>query len=105
MSSRLHWKAKWPQILRPGAVLRRQVRDHCVRALRVDPIPRDTRLFVWHRDGGRCRNCGSDRELQFDHIIPRALGGSNVADNIELLCRTCNLRKGATLFAPLCDPR
>ncbi len=63
-------------------------------------IDHDTRLFVWNRDGGRCRNCGSTVELQFDHVIPVALGGANTAENIELLCRTCNLAKSARLAAP-----
>ena len=57
----------------------------------------DTRLFVWHRDGGRCQHCGSRRELQFDHVIPRSRGGSGHASNVELLCGSCNRRKGASL--------
>lgn len=69
-------------------------------SLGYEPIPADTRLFVWRRDGGRCRNCGSDRDLHFDHIIPRSMGGSNLAENVELLCGRCNLRKGTRLFAP-----
>jgi len=64
------------------------------------PISADTRLFVWNRDGGRCRNCGSDSNLQFDHIIPQSKGGSGVAENVELLCRDCNLRKCAGLVPP-----
>lgn len=64
------------------------------------PIRRDTRLFVWSRDGGRCRNCGAQENLQFDHIIPKSVGGSSVAENVEVLCRGCNLKKGARLFAP-----
>jgi len=68
------------------------------------PISADTRLFVWNRDGGRCRNCGADRHLQFDHIIPKSKGGSGVAENVELLCRDCNLRKRAGLIVPSPTP-
>jgi hypothetical protein len=57
----------------------------------------DTRLFVWQRDGGQCRNCGSRSDLHFDHVIPRAWGGSGTAENVQVLCRNCNLRKGASL--------
>lgn len=32
--------------------------------------------------------------FHIDHIMPLALGGSNARRNIQLLCRTCNLRKG-----------
>jgi 5-methylcytosine-specific restriction endonuclease McrA len=63
----------------------------------TEPINVETRLFVWQRDEGRCRNCGSQENLHFDHVIPRSRGGSSTAENIQLLCRQCNLRKGATL--------
>src|SRR4029453_17255605 len=60
-------------------------------------IPEDVRQLVWERDGGRCRRCGSRHELQFDHIIPVVEGGSNEAENIEVLCGPCNRKKGASL--------
>lgn len=64
----------------------------------TNPISVDTRLFVWQRDGGRCRNCASTGNLHFDHVIPRSWGGASTADNVELLCRNCNLKKGASLI-------
>ncbi len=41
----------------------------------------------------RCRFCHSELDLQIDHIIPVALGGTNEPDNLMLLCRACNLKK------------
>ena len=64
----------------------------------TSPVSVDTRLFVWQRDGGRCRNCGSRSDLHFDHVIPRSWGGSSTAENVQVLCRPCNLRKGASLI-------
>lgn len=64
-------------------------------------IDHDTRLFVWNRDGGQCRYCTRQEDLQFDHIIPRSKGGSGKAVNVELLCGTCNRRKSASLFPPV----
>jgi 5-methylcytosine-specific restriction endonuclease McrA len=61
------------------------------------PIPDDVKMFLWQRDGGRCIKCESNRNLEFDHIIPVALGGSNTARNIQLLCEECNRAKGASL--------
>jgi hypothetical protein len=56
-------------------------------------IPSEVRLRVWHRDGGVCKNCGATDDLEFDHIIPVAKGGSNMENNIELLCKHCNSKK------------
>lgn len=61
------------------------------------PIPQEVKLIVWQRDGGRCVECGSQQELEYDHIIPLAMGGSNTDRNLQLLCATCNRRKGASL--------
>jgi hypothetical protein len=52
---------------------------------------------IWTRDEGRCVGCGSSTDLQFDHVIPLAMGGSNELANLQLLCAACNRRKGANL--------
>lgn len=36
-----------------------------------------------------------DGNFQIDHITPLSRGGPNVAENIQLLCRSCNLKKHA----------
>jgi hypothetical protein len=58
-------------------------------------IPEHVRFEVWRRDQGKCVRCGSRQKLEFDHIVPVAEGGSNSARNIELLCESCNRRKGS----------
>jgi 5-methylcytosine-specific restriction endonuclease McrA len=54
-------------------------------------------MSVWQRDGGKCRNCGSTKDLHFDHVIPRSWGGASTVENVQVLCRDCNLKKGASL--------
>ncbi|WP_371931000.1 HNH endonuclease [Roseovarius sp. MMSF_3281] len=46
-----------------------------------------------HVTGNRCLCCGIDADLEPDHVIPLAKGGTNWIDNIQPLCRSCNARK------------
>ena len=62
-----------------------------------EAIPDDVKVFVWNRDGGRCVTCGSKERLEFDHVIPIALGGANTPRNLQLLCEGCNRAKGASI--------
>jgi hypothetical protein len=64
---------------------------------RREPIPRDVRHTVFARDRGRCVECGSNFDLQYDHVIPVAMGGASTEANLQLLCSPCNRAKGATL--------
>src|SRR5258708_33623819 len=101
--SRLSWIPKEPRLRHRPVEPRRRSRGPAI-SRHYDRIDSDTRLLVWARDNGRCRNCGSAQDLQFDHIIPKSRGGSNTAENVELLCRRCNLRKSASLYPPrLCQ--
>lgn len=60
-------------------------------------IPQDVKTAVWQRDGGKCIQCRASDYLEFDHIIPYAKGGAATVDNVQLLCRRCNLKKGAAI--------
>lgn len=49
------------------------------------------------RQGYRCAGCGADLRLvgsHTDHVVALANGGPNDATNIQMLCPTCNVRKG-----------
>jgi 5-methylcytosine-specific restriction endonuclease McrA len=64
---------------------------------RREPIPREVRLAVFQRDGGRCVECDSAFDIQYDHVIPVSMGGATTVGNLQILCSGCNQRKGATL--------
>jgi hypothetical protein len=60
-------------------------------------LPNDVKLLVWQRDHGRCVKCGSNIEIQFDHIIPFSLGGASTPENLQILCGRCNRAKSNSI--------
>ncbi len=50
---------------------------------RREPIPREVRRAVFERDGGKCVQCGSKFDLQYDHVLPVALGGAATVENLQ----------------------
>ena len=49
-------------------------------------------------DGDACENCGSTYALEWDHIVPKAKGGSDDLSNLRRLCRSCNQRAAIVHF-------
>jgi len=61
-------------------------------------IPGDVMREVYERDNGKCKICGSEDNLHYDHMLPYSKGGSSkVSSNIQLLCARHNLQKGAKI--------
>lgn len=54
----------------------------------------ELRKLVFIRDSYTCVNCGTDKNLSIDHIIPWSLGGKTEYENLQVLCRSCNSKKG-----------
>ena len=56
-----------------------------------------SRENLYARDGGRCQYCGAAvrrDEITYDHVVPRALGGTTTWENIVTACVPCNQKKG-----------
>lgn len=45
------------------------------------------------RDNYMCRKCKSREQLTIDHIVPVDLGGTDDDDNLQTLCKGCNIMK------------
>jgi len=62
-------------------------------------ISRETVLI---RDDYRCVCCGKGIgrgvRLEIDHILPFDLGGPNTLENLQTLCKECNIRKGRNII-------
>lgn len=50
--------------------------------------------FLLFKYNNKCAKCGSDKNLQIDHIVPITLGGTNEVYNLQILCKRCNVSKG-----------
>ncbi|MCK9900597.1 TerD family protein [Frankia sp. Cpl3] len=60
-------------------------------------VPQAVKAEVWQRDRGTCVQCSATEYLEFDHVIPHSRGGATSVNNLQLLCRRCNLEKGARI--------
>lgn len=66
---------------------------------RLDGPSDAAKARIMRRDRYACAYCGiegRDAELQIDHIIPVAKGGSHHISNLITSCRTCNQSKGVS---------
>ena len=56
---------------------------------------------ILDQQGGLCLCCRIDvsRGFHVDHVVPIALGGSDNAENLQILCGTCNKIKGSTIIS------
>lgn len=62
-------------------------------------LSRGIRKRLFFEQNGKCVYCMVDIGLSphLDHIVPLAKGGSHTDDNVQLLCKSCNLSKGAKM--------
>ena len=98
-------KAEWQVVKTSVLPLLRAVQPRIaeslmrIRAFDGQRLPSDdwhiVRSIVLERDGHACTYCGSDKQLEGDHIVPLSRGGSNAFANLATACRPCNVSKGS----------
>lgn len=51
--------------------------------------------YLYVSQAGKCTGCRKslDNKFEIDHVMPVSRGGMNTADNLQLLCRSCNRKK------------
>lgn len=105
---KLYKKPEWFQQSYFDAVMRKynnslsqKVESEQIRE--IDKHPEDYRADLLSRDNKSCRCCGrllgKGVRLEIDHIVPIKLGGKTELNNLQILCRTCNLAKGTQLIS------
>lgn len=60
------------------------------------------KVAAFARCGGLCEKCSarlSPGKIDYDHIIPDALGGEPTLDNCAVLCRSCHRGAGSKTSA------
>lgn len=78
--------------------------EHILPDLRAKDRVTRQRTARWKRTSTRlrrqqpfCSECGTQDDLTVDHVIPLADGGDPYDENnLDVLCRPCNSRKGAS---------
>lgn len=68
------------------------------KALSIRAFDQRTKREAYERQGHKCAICGEEFEFEAmhgDHIKPWSRGGHTTPDNCQMLCRDCNLKKGA----------
>ena len=52
-----------------------------------------------------CGGCASPLDLERDHVHPRNAGGSDDAENLQVLCHHCNNKKNGLVGVARFSPR
>ena len=69
-----------------------------VRKLSIRLFDKRTARSTYEKQNHKCAICGGVFEFEkmhADHIVPWSAGGHTIPENCQMLCRDCNLKKGA----------
>lgn len=84
-----------------------QQRQGDIKVMNPSPVAHKTgrtpsaklKKLIFERDNATCQQCGTNKEkepgvkLVIDHIIPYSKGGETTYENLQILCRKCNIEK------------
>ena len=78
-------------------MLRTRSNERRIRPTRRVSWPKGLKQELMRRQDNTCVYCAyrrTARTLDIDHMIPAVRGGSNDTNNLQVICRPCNQRKG-----------
>lgn len=61
----------------------------------------DTVVNILYGNAAECYACGCEARLQRCHIVPHCCGGSDLADNLFLMCLRCHQDNPDTVYADM----
>ena len=95
---RTYWKIAYTKLQRKmqslKSSLKKRSEDNNV-LFKIDM--EELRKMFYKSYGKGCRYCDKKmtlRNMVCDHIIPLAKNGNSTVDNLQLICKSCNTRKG-----------
>lgn len=89
------WYANNPLRAQALGATKRARRRGRINSATVRALPRNYVDALVRHQSGLCNYCGAQlKKPHIDHIMPLALGGLHALENLQLLCPTCNLKKG-----------
>ena len=94
------WRRNSKEHLLPKEVLEDLVDKRKAIIRTPKPLPKDYKSILFHKQKGQCAHCEHElpeHVLTVDHIVPKSKGGPHIMENLQLLCNSCNSKKGNKL--------
>ena len=95
---RTYWKIAYTKLQRKMQSLKSSLKKRSeISEVLFDVSMDELRTIFYTEYGKPCRYCSRKmtlRNMVCDHIIPLAKGGDSVIKNLQLICKSCNTRKG-----------
>jgi 5-methylcytosine-specific restriction endonuclease McrA len=95
---RTYWKIAYKKLQRKMQSLKSSLKKRSEDSQVLFIIEMDEiREMFYNNYGDGCKYCNRKMTLKnmvCDHIIPLAKDGDSVIDNLQLICKSCNTRKG-----------
>ena len=93
-----HWKNVFHRLMKKSSTLKTTLKRRSKEyEVEFDMSLKEIRNVLLKSYGRKCRYCIKKLDVNnivCDHIIPLSLGGSSIANNLQLICDRCNRRKG-----------